>query len=90
VAEACQRISATGRPRAALGRTAGAQRRHNPLVPWLQHQDTLALGQHNTCKCNHLLAAHRIADDGEGVLTNLIIRVRAFEITLVDLLARNK
>ncbi len=34
---------------------------HQPLVPWLEYDDPLALRQHDTTERNHALAAHGLA-----------------------------
>ena len=66
---------------------------HQPLVPGLEHDDPLALRQHDTTERDHVLAAHGLADHRKCVLPDLAVRrdvVGAVQIPLVDLLARDE
>jgi hypothetical protein len=60
---------------------------------WLQHHDALASGHNHAAYADHLLFLHRIADDGEGFLANLIFWckvVGGVAITIVDSRLRHK
>ena len=50
------------------------QRRcHHALVPGLEHDDALAFCQNDPRQCDHVLVAHRLADNRECFLPDLII-----------------
>ena len=78
-----------------LAHLVGVEQRgpHEPLAPWLQHDHAFPLRQHHAAERDHGLAAHSVADDGEGVLADLVVGhkvVRRIEIALVDLRARHE
>ncbi len=66
---------------------------HQPLVPRLKHDHALTLRKHDASERHHSLVAHRFADYRERFQTDWIIRsnvIRAIQITLVNLVARNE
>ena len=68
-------------------------RPHQPLVPRLKHNHPLALAEYDPRQRHHIFAAHRLADHGEGLLADLVVRsdvIGAIQITFVDLFARNE
>ena len=71
-----------------------AQRRaEQAVLPRLQRDDALALGEHDAAERDHVLAAHRFADHGERLAADLIVRrdvIGAVVVALVDLRARHE
>ena len=45
------------------------------VVPSLQHDDALALGEDDPADGDHVLVSHGVADHGEGVPAHAIIRI---------------
>ena len=73
----------------------GVAQRHpeQPVFPGLQHDHALALGEHDAAERDHVFAAHRLADDGEGLLADRFVRrdvIGAVEEAFVDLAARHE
>jgi hypothetical protein len=71
-----------------------AQRRaEQALLPRLQRDHALALGQDDPAERDHVLAAHRVADHAERFAADLIVRrdvIAAVVVALVDLRARHE
>jgi hypothetical protein len=69
------------------------RRAEQSLVIRLKRDDPLTLGEHETAERHHGLAAHGLADDGEGLLSDRLIggdTVRRVEEALVDPRARHE
>jgi hypothetical protein len=63
------------------------------LPPRLKHDHVLALGQDHPAQRDHVLVAHRVADNRERLEGDLVLRnqiVRAVDVALVDFGLRQK
>ena len=64
-----------------------------PFAEGFQEHDALAAGDHDPRNARSTFLAHRVADDGERLLSDLVVRrdiVRRFEVSLVHLFARHE
>ena len=63
------------------------------LVQRTQDDRSFALGYDHAPEADHLLASHRVADDGESILADLVVRhdvVGSVEVSLVDVRQRHE